>query len=62
MTSISNKNVTSESDEIDIGRLIGELIDHRKLIISITALFTLAAILYAVLSTPVYQANALIQV
>ncbi|WP_446919205.1 Wzz/FepE/Etk N-terminal domain-containing protein, partial [Klebsiella pneumoniae] len=47
MTSISNKNVTSESDEIDIGRLIGELIDHRKLIISITALFTLAAILYA---------------
>lgn len=62
MTSISNKNVTSESDEIDIGRLIGELIDHRKLIVSITALFTLAAILYAVLSTPVYQANALIQV
>ncbi|MFG6420366.1 polysaccharide biosynthesis tyrosine autokinase [Klebsiella quasipneumoniae] len=62
MTSISNKNVTSESDEIDIGRLIGELIDHRKLIIFITALFTLAAILYAVLSTPVYQANALIQV
>ncbi|MDM7386913.1 polysaccharide biosynthesis tyrosine autokinase [Klebsiella pneumoniae] len=47
---------------MDLGRLIGELIDHRKIIISITALFTLIGIVYALFSTPIYQANALIQV
>ncbi|MBN0856497.1 tyrosine-protein kinase, partial [Pseudomonas aeruginosa] len=49
-------------DEIDLGRIIGELIDHRKLIISITALFTLLALVYAIFSTPIYQADALVQV
>ena len=51
-----------DSDEIDLGRLLGELIDHRKLIISITAVFTVLAILYALFATPVYQADALVQV
>ncbi|MDR8377994.1 tyrosine-protein kinase, partial [Acinetobacter baumannii] len=51
-----------DADEIDIGRLIGELIDHRKLIISITLLTTVVAFIYALFSTPIYQANALIQV
>ncbi|EMM6760159.1 tyrosine-protein kinase [Pluralibacter gergoviae] len=58
----SNKPTSPNSDEIDIGRLIGELIDHRKLIIAITAAFTVIAIFYALFSTPVYQADALIQV
>lgn len=58
----SNKPISPNSDEIDIGRLIGELIDHRKLIIAITAAFTVIAIFYALFSTPVYQADALIQV
>ncbi|HCE9036830.1 TPA: polysaccharide biosynthesis tyrosine autokinase [Klebsiella michiganensis] len=63
MTSvITNKQVKPDSDEIDLGRLIGELIDHRKLIISVTAVLTLLALLYALLATPVYQADALIQV
>ncbi|HBV2687585.1 TPA: hypothetical protein MDS80_004262, partial [Klebsiella pneumoniae] len=35
-----------DADEIDIGRLIGELIDHRKLIISITLLTTVVAFIY----------------
>ncbi|MBL2043993.1 tyrosine-protein kinase, partial [Klebsiella pneumoniae] len=34
----------------------------RKLIISITALFTLLALVYAIFSTPIYQADALVQV
>lgn len=63
MTSVTtNKPATPELDEIDLGRLIGELIDHRKLIIAITAGFTVMAILYALFSTPIYQADALIQV
>ncbi len=62
MTSVINKKVDNDSEEIDLGRLIGEVIDHRKLIISITALFTLLALTYALFATPIYQADALIQV
>jgi len=51
-----------DSDEIDLGRLVGELIDHRKLIISVTALFTLLSLVYALFATPIYQADALVQV
>ncbi|HBU8683741.1 TPA: tyrosine-protein kinase, partial [Escherichia coli] len=57
-----NKQDVKDNEEIDLGRLIGEIIDHRKIIISITALFTLIGIVYALFSTPIYQANALIQV
>lgn len=62
MSPVINKQPSQESDEIDFGRLIGELIDHRKLIISVTSLFTLIALIYSIFSTPVYQADALIQV
>ncbi|MBZ7549261.1 tyrosine-protein kinase, partial [Klebsiella oxytoca] len=40
MSPLKNKSVEKDTDEIDLGRLFGELIDHRKLIISVTALFT----------------------
>ena len=61
MTSVTNAKTSSrQTDDIDIGRLIGELIDHRKLIISLTSCFTLIAICYALFATPIYQANALI--
>ncbi|MBF7979233.1 MULTISPECIES: polysaccharide biosynthesis tyrosine autokinase [Rahnella] len=59
---ISKTPSSPDSDEIDLGRLIGELIDHRKLIISLTALFTVLAVVYALFATPIYQADALIQV
>ncbi|HDT2549498.1 TPA: polysaccharide biosynthesis tyrosine autokinase [Klebsiella pneumoniae] len=62
MSSVKNRTVEKEADEIDLGRLVGELIDHRKLIISVTALFTLIALLYALFATPIYQADALLQV
>lgn len=54
--------IEKDTDEIDLGRLIGELIDHRKIIISITALFTFLSIFYVIFATPIYQADALIQV
>lgn len=47
MSSGNKQTNTKEADEIDLGRIIGELIDHRKLIISITSLFTLLALVYA---------------
>lgn len=61
MSSIANKK-TQDSDEIDLGRIIGELIDHRKLIITISVFFTAVAIIYALFATPVYQADSLIQI
>ncbi|MER1490009.1 tyrosine-protein kinase [Enterobacter cloacae] len=51
-----------ENHEIDLISLLGEVIDHRAVILSITFLFTLLAGLYAFLATPVYRADALIQV
>ncbi|WJV40588.1 polysaccharide biosynthesis tyrosine autokinase [Raoultella terrigena] len=63
MTSITNnKPSVPDSDAIELGRLIGELIDHRKLIIAVSLAFTVLAVLYALLATPIYQSNALIQV
>ncbi|CAB0151202.1 Putative tyrosine-protein kinase in cps region [Pseudidiomarina piscicola] len=51
-----------DDDEIDLGRLFGLLIDRRWLIISVTFVFMVFGVVYAVLSTPVYQADALLQV
>ncbi|HHS9880255.1 polysaccharide biosynthesis tyrosine autokinase [Klebsiella aerogenes] len=61
MTVEKKKNI-SESDEIELGKLIGELVDHRKLIIAITSIFGVIALVYAILATPIYQANVLVQV
>ncbi|HBQ6926862.1 TPA: tyrosine-protein kinase, partial [Klebsiella pneumoniae] len=58
----NNKQTPTESDDIDLGKIVGELIDHRKLIIAITTAFTVIAVLYALLATPIYQSTALIQV
>lgn len=62
MSPVKNKSVAKDTDEIDLARLIGELIDHRKIIISVTSLFTLIALIYVLFATPIYQADALVQV
>lgn len=62
MSQMSNKPSVKDEQDINLGRIIGELIDHKKLIIAITSLFTLIALVYAVFATPIYQADALIQV
>jgi len=51
-----------DNDEIDLLGLLGTLIDHKWLIAGITGAFMVAGAAYAVLATPVYQANALLQV
>lgn len=63
MTSaFTKKPSVPDSDEIELGLIIGELLDHKKMIISITGIFTIIAILYVLFTTPVYQADALVQV
>lgn len=62
MSSATSKNILKDDDEMDLGKLIGELIDHRRLIIAITSFCTLISLVYAIFATPIYQANSLIQV
>lgn len=50
------------SDEIDLLALLGALLDNKAIIIACTVFFAVIGVAYAVLSTPVYQANAIIQV
>ncbi|OLQ76106.1 tyrosine-protein kinase [Photobacterium proteolyticum] len=52
----------ADSDEIDLGKLFGILLDNRWNIISITFIFAIFGVAYALLATPVYKADALIQV
>ncbi len=40
---------STQENEIDLLRLVGELWDYRKFIISVTALFTLIAVAYSLL-------------
>lgn len=42
--------------------LLGELIEHYRIIVITTVFFTLAALIYALSAPPIYQANALIQI
>lgn len=51
-----------DNEEIDLLGLFGTLIDHKWLIAAVTGAFMLTGAAYAVLATPVYQANALLQV
>jgi tyrosine-protein kinase Etk/Wzc len=57
-----SSNSTQQAQEIDLMALLGALIDRKYFIIALTALFMLVGVVYAVLSQPVYQATAMIQV
>src|SRR5690606_1513731 len=52
----------SNSDEIDLLALLGALIDNKGIIIACTFLFAVVGVAYALLSTPIYRANAMIQI
>ena len=57
-----NKSNAQPTQEIDLMALLGALLDRKYFIAGITTLFLFVGIVYAVLSTPVYQATAMIQV
>ncbi|MBS1158783.1 MAG: wzc [Proteobacteria bacterium] len=60
----TNPVVTQEEqhDDIDLLGLVGPLIDHKWLIGGVTAAFMVLSIAYSLLATPIYKANAMIQV
>lgn len=51
-----------DDDEIDLLGLLGALIDNKWLIGGVTAAFCAAGIAYSTLATPIYRADALVQV
>lgn len=65
MPSYSSDNygaAAPQKNEIDLIQLLAEMYDHRTKIVLITLLFTLCAALYAFTTTPIYQADALVQI
>jgi tyrosine-protein kinase Etk/Wzc len=54
--------VSSNNDEIDLGRLVGTLLDNAWLIIGVTTMFAIAGIVYSLFATPEYQSDSLVQV
>ncbi|MFV8437282.1 polysaccharide biosynthesis tyrosine autokinase [Vibrio owensii] len=62
---MANQTISSSAptdDEIDLGKLFGILIDAKWFIVGITLLFATMGIAVALLSTPIYKADALIQI
>ncbi|CAI3790105.1 Putative tyrosine-protein kinase in cps region [Pseudomonas sp. MM227] len=63
MTAMNRTNLEYYKDtQIDLATILRTLFDHKKLIVVVVALFTLLGGFYAVIATPVYQANAMIQI
>ncbi|WP_086981651.1 polysaccharide biosynthesis tyrosine autokinase [Vibrio aphrogenes] len=56
------KNSHLQEDEIDLGKLFGALLDHKWFIILVTFLFSIIGVSYALLATPIYKTDALIQI
>ncbi|MBP1018851.1 tyrosine-protein kinase Wzc [Serratia fonticola] len=59
---ISVKTSEANSDEIDFGRILGTLLDNKWLIIGVTSIFATLSLLYVLFATPIYKADAMIQV
>lgn len=50
------------NDEIDIGRLVATVVEARWWVLGITAAFALCAAVYTLFATPIYSADALVQI
>jgi len=59
---LNTNNAAPDNDEIDLGALLGTLVDNKWLILIITGLFMCFSVAYAMLATPIYEADALVQV
>ena len=58
----STSRNTSDNDEIDLGQLFGLLLDGKWVIVFFIGIFAFLGIAFALLSTPIYKADALVQV
>lgn len=58
----ATESTLQSDDEIDLHALLGTLIDHKWWIIAVTSVFLLGSLAHALLATPIYQSNGLVQV
>ncbi|MGQ6261850.1 tyrosine-protein kinase Wzc, partial [Serratia sp. IR-2025] len=64
MTDITTKKsaANAKGNDFNIAQVLGALLDHRWLIIGVVTLFAVFGIIYSLFTTPVYQADSLVQV
>ncbi|HCG7130279.1 TPA: polysaccharide biosynthesis tyrosine autokinase [Vibrio parahaemolyticus] len=62
MTTQTIKQSRQIDDEIDLGKLFGIILDAKWLILCTVVLFSIVGVGVAILSTPIYKADALIQI
>ncbi|WP_028928241.1 polysaccharide biosynthesis tyrosine autokinase [Pseudoxanthomonas suwonensis] len=62
MTNPTGTRLARNEDEIDLRELAGILIDRKWWIIGVTAVFFVLGVAYALLASPVYRAQAMVQV
>lgn len=60
--SVNAPGYADENHELDLARLLGELIDHRVCILVITLFFAFCGTLYALFASPVFVADAMVQI
>lgn len=58
----STPSAARSHEEIDIRRLLGILLDHKKWVLASVLGFALIGFVYGSLATPIYQADALVQI
>jgi tyrosine-protein kinase Etk/Wzc len=58
----TTRSQTVETNDIDLMALLGALLDRKWFIVIVTAIFSVIGVAFAILSTPIYQATAMIQV
>ncbi|MDH5612567.1 MAG: polysaccharide biosynthesis tyrosine autokinase [Gammaproteobacteria bacterium] len=51
-----------DEDEIDLSEMVGTLIENRYLIVSVMTVFFVISVLYSFLSSPIYKADAVLQI
>lgn len=56
------QNPIQRDDDLDLNALLGTITDRRWLVIVVTGMFFLMSVAYAFLATPVYEADAIVQV
>ncbi|CAO96370.1 polysaccharide biosynthesis tyrosine autokinase [Erwinia tasmaniensis] len=53
---------SGEAIKFELAHIVGQFLDHRWIIVAVTLLFTLAGTLYSLFATPIYSADAMVQV
>src|SRR5699024_12699262 len=59
---VTRQGTATSDDEIDLLKLLAVLLDHKWWIVAITGVVTFLGVIYALIATPIYQADALLQV